>query len=46
MIEYDVYPKLVKDKKLFGFKMRENSFWIAIDTEKDIERAKKLLLKI
>jgi len=46
MIEYDVYPKLVKNKKLFAFKMRENSFWIAIDTEKDIERAKKMLLKL
>ena len=46
MIEYDVYPKLVKDKKLFGFKMRENSFWVAIDTEKDIESAKKMLLKL
>ena len=45
MIEYDVYPKLVKDKKLFGFKMGENSFWIAIDNEKDIENAKKLLLE-
>ena len=44
MIEYHVYPNLVKDKKLFAFKMRENSFWIAIDTEKDIETARKMLL--
>lgn len=44
MTEYHVYPKLVKDKKLFAFKMRENSFWIAIDTEKDIETAEKMLL--
>lgn len=45
MIEYDVYPKLVTEKKLFAFKMRENSFWIAIDTPKDVETAKKLLLE-
>ena len=44
MIEYDVYPKLVRDKKLFAFKMRENDFWAAIDTEKDIEDTKKMLL--
>lgn len=45
MIEYDVYPKLVKDKKLFAFKMREDAFWLAVDTEKDLETAKKMLLK-
>jgi NDP-sugar pyrophosphorylase family protein len=45
MIEIDVYPKLVRDKKLFAFKMRENDFWVAIDTEKDVESAKKMLLK-
>jgi len=44
MIEYDVYPKLVKDRKLFGFKMREGSFWLAIDSVKDLEAAKKILL--
>ena len=44
MIEYDVYPKLVKDRKLFGFKMREGSFWLAIDSVKDLEQAKKILL--
>ena len=45
MIEYDVYPKLVKEKKLFAFRMREGTFWLAIDTAKDIENAEKLLLK-
>lgn len=45
MLEYDVYPKLIKDKKLFAFKMQENSFWMAIDTEKDIENAEKMLKK-
>lgn len=45
MIEYDVYPKLVEDRKLFAFKMRENSFWLGIDTAKDLEIAKELLLK-
>ena len=45
MIEYDVYPKLVRDKKLFAFKMRPGSFWLAIDTAKDIENAEKILLK-
>jgi len=45
MIEIDVYPKLVKDRKLFAFKMREGSFWTAIDTPKDIENAEKVLLK-
>jgi NDP-sugar pyrophosphorylase family protein len=44
MIEYDVYPKLVRDKKLFAFKMREGSLWMAIDTAKDIENAEKILL--
>lgn len=45
MIEYDVYPKLVKEKKLFAYKMRTGSFWMAIDTAKDIENAEKILLK-
>jgi len=45
MIEYDVYPKLVKDKKLFTFKLREGFYWLAIDTAKDIENAEKLLLQ-
>jgi NDP-sugar pyrophosphorylase family protein len=45
MIEYDVYPKLVTDKKLFAFKMRQGSFWTAIDTPKDIKEAEKLLLE-
>ncbi|MDI6826743.1 MAG: NDP-sugar synthase [Candidatus Aenigmarchaeota archaeon] len=45
MIEYDVYPKLVRDKKLFAFKLREGSYWLAIDTAKDIENAEKLLLQ-
>ena len=45
MIEYDVYPKLVNDKRLFAFKMRENSFWAGIDTVKDLENVKKMLLK-
>ena len=45
MIETDVYPKLVKNRKLFAFKMRESSFWTAIDTQKDIENAEKILLK-
>jgi mannose-1-phosphate guanylyltransferase len=45
MIEYDVYPKLAKDRKLFAFKMREDAFWLAVDTEKDLETAKKMLLK-
>ncbi len=45
MIEYDVYPKLVKEKKLFAYKMRTGSFWMAIDTTKDIENAEKILLK-
>lgn len=45
MIEYDVYPKLVKDKKLFTFKLREGYYWLAIDTAKDIENAEKLLLQ-
>jgi NDP-sugar pyrophosphorylase family protein len=44
MIEYDVYPKLVRDKKLFAFKMREGSLWMAIDTAKDVENAEKILL--
>jgi NDP-sugar pyrophosphorylase family protein len=44
MIELDVYPKLVNDRKLFAFKMREGSFWTAIDTPKDIENAEKVLL--
>lgn len=44
MIEYDVYPKLVKDRKLFAFKMRDPSFWLSIDTPKDIERAEEVLL--
>lgn len=44
MIEYDVYPKLVKDRKLFGFKMRGDSFWLAIDSVKDLEAAEKILL--
>ena len=45
MIEYDVYPKLVKDRELFGYKMREGSFWLAIDSVKDLETAKKILLE-
>ena len=45
MIETDVYPRLVKDRKLFAFKMREGSFWTAIDTQKDISNAEKILLK-
>jgi NDP-sugar pyrophosphorylase family protein len=45
MLEYDVYPKLVRDKKLFAFKLREGSYWLAIDTPKDIENAEKLLLQ-
>jgi len=45
MIETDVYPKLVKDRKLFAFKMREGSFWTAIDTPRDIANAEKILLK-
>jgi len=45
MIETDVYPKLVNDRKLFAFQMREGSFWMAIDTSKDIENAEKILLK-
>ena len=44
MIEYDVYPKLVKEKKLLSFKFREGTFWLAIDTTKDIENAEKQLL--
>ncbi len=44
MIEYDVYPKLTRDKKLFAFKMRDSSFWVAIDTDKDVETARKMLL--
>jgi len=44
MIEYHVYPKLVKDKKLLAFKLREGAFWLAIDTAKDIENAEKMLL--
>jgi NDP-sugar pyrophosphorylase family protein len=44
MIELDVYPKLVNDRKLFAFEMREGSFWTAIDTPKDIENAEKTLL--
>jgi NDP-sugar pyrophosphorylase family protein len=44
MIEYDIYPKLVKDKKLLAFKLREGTFWLAIDTTKDIENAEKMLL--
>lgn len=45
MIEIDVYPKLVADRKLFSYHMREGSFWIAIDTPKDVETAEKILLK-
>lgn len=45
MVEYDVYPKLVKDRKLFGFKMRGDSFWLAIDSIKDLEKAEKILLE-
>jgi NDP-sugar pyrophosphorylase family protein len=45
MIEYDVYPKLVKEKKLLAFRLREGTFWLAIDTPKDIENAEKMLLK-
>ncbi len=45
MLEYDVYPKLVKDRKLFAFKLREGSFWFAIDTPKDLEMAQKFLLE-
>jgi mannose-1-phosphate guanylyltransferase len=45
MTETVVYPKLVKDRKLFAFKMREGSFWTAIDTPKDIDNAEKILLK-
>lgn len=45
MIELDVYPKLVRDKKLFAFKLRPGSYWMAIDTAKDIEDAEKFLLK-
>ena len=45
MVEVDVYPKLVNDRKLFAFHMREESFWTAIDTPKDIENAEKILLK-
>jgi NDP-sugar pyrophosphorylase family protein len=46
MVEVDVYPKLVKDNKLFAFKLREGSFWMGIDTGKDLEEAKKLLLSL
>jgi len=45
MIEIDVYPKLVKDRKLFAFKMEPGAFWTAIDTPKDVENAEKILLK-
>ena len=44
-LEYDVYPKLAKDRKLFAFKMMEG-FWLAVDTPKDLERAKELLVNL
>ncbi len=42
MLEEIIYPRLAREGRLYGYKFGKDSFWIGIDTLKDLETAKRI----